>query len=290
METNLSALPRLGQPSWLHAWIKGAPPEPAADAAARDVLVVAYGLVRSLPTLVRTMASLQQYGPPKARLAVVAQCAPAECSGASALISRHGPQTLALVEARAGHSTTPRSVCADANASAPRAAQHAVYYTAHRALIALVDWNADAVVLWRLDTELRTPIDVRALAPWTHCHDCVHVPCMQHGTLLNDRFAYGSARAMRRFQTARVAHMQRHCEYGETAALTAARVAHLRVAFTRVCVVRVRADGYVPDVDQSAVLASIPARSWMKKISALSPALRCNATTKPTPQCTIASP
>ena len=179
-----------------------------------------------------------------------------------------------------------------ANASAERAsdaARHAVYFAAHRALEALVDWRADGVVLWRLDTELRTPVDVRALAPWAHCPDCVHVPCEQNGGYLNDRFAHGGADAMRRFQLARVALLRTRCDYGERCALAAARAARVRIAFTRTRVIRVRADGSVPDVDRAAVLNAIPARSWMKRINALSDALRCDAGAvrkgRPSPRC-----
>ena len=284
--------PRLGRPEWLHAWTARTPPAPTPDAAARDVLVVAYGLVRSLPTLARTLESLRRHGPPNARLAVVAQCAPSECTEAGALLRRQRPETLALVDARPVSELRPRAVCAEANASAEhalRTTRHAVYFEAHRALEAIVDWRADGVVLWRLDTELRTPIDVRALAPWAHCSDCVHVPCEQHGEWLNDRFAYGGADAMRRFQLARVARLRAHCDYGERCALAAARAARLRIAFTRTRVVRVRAEGSVPDVDRAAVLGTIPARSWMVRINALFAALRCNVTPvgEPSPQCAL---
>lgn len=292
--------PRLGRPAWLHAWAARTPAAPAPDAEARDVLVVAYGLVRSLPTLARTLASLRQHGPRNARLAVVAQCAPLECAGAGALLRRLEPDALALVDARPVAALGPRDVCvaaaaaAAANASASAehaldAPRHAAYFAAHRALEALVDWRADGIVLWRLDTELRTPVDVRALAPWAHCPDCVHVPCEQHGGYLNDRFAHGGADAMRRFQLARVALLRTRCDYGERCTLAAARAARVRIAFTRTRVVRVRADGSVPDVDRAAVFGTIPARSWMTRINALSDALRCNATPvgQPSPQCAL---
>ena len=67
------------------------------------------------------------------------------------------------------------------------------------------------------------------------------------------------------------------------------RAAWLRVAFTRTRVVRVRADGYVPDVDQAIVLGRIPARSWMRGINALSQTLRCDPAAEPTPRCECSS-
>jgi hypothetical protein len=272
-----------GAPRWLHAWAHAPAPAPAPEAWLGSVLVVAYGLVRSVPTLERTLASLSAHAPPGARLVVAAQCARAECAAAHALLNRSRPQSLTLTCGRVPPPT--RRACTAGNATALRGAQHAAYYSAHRALVALFDWDADAVVLWRLDTELVAPIDVRELAPWARCRDCVHVPCVQHGGVLNDRFAYGSAGAMRRFEMVRIARMEQHCEYGEEVALRAVRAAALRVAFTRTSVVRVRADGYVPDVDQAIVLGRIPARSWMHGINALSPTLRCDPATAPTPQC-----
>ena len=69
----LAALPRLAIPDWLHAWALGAPP---LDTASR-VLVVAYGLIRSMPMLKTTMTSLKQYMPNNAMLAVrVVACHP----------------------------------------------------------------------------------------------------------------------------------------------------------------------------------------------------------------------
>tara|TARA_B100002052_G_scaffold28660_1_gene22251 strand:+ start:41 stop:913 length:873 start_codon:yes stop_codon:yes gene_type:complete len=273
-----------GAPRWLYAWASAPAPEPGPEH--RDVLVVAYGLVRSVSTLERTMASFAEHAPRGARLSVAAQCARTECAAAYALLNRSRPQTLTLT-CRAPAPPPPRRVCAAVNASATRGAQHAAYYSAHRALVALLDWDADAVVLWRLDTELHAPIDVRALAPWAGCRDCVHVPWMQHGRMLNDRFSYGSAGAMLRYERALVAHMERRCAYGEEAALEAVRASRLRVAFTRARVVRVRADGYVPDVDQAIVLGRIPARSWMRAINTLSPQLRCRPHAAPSPLCTL---
>ena len=130
------------------------------------------------------------------------------------------------------------------------------------------------------------PIDLQAFRPWEHAHR-VHVPCQQNGNFINDRFAYGSASAMLAYQRARLLQLRKNCTYGEEATLAAMHAARIELAFSRVCVVRVRADGYVPDVDQAVMLGTIRARSWIHTINRLSPLLECNITASPSPLCTV---
>ena len=271
-----------GAPQWLDAW-RRTPAPTVLDKGQHDILVVAYGLVRSIPTLVRTMASLTRYGLHGARVFVVAQCAPSDYIAAHAVLN--GTDRLqGLVLTQNIQKLKPRRVCT--NMSQTRGINHARYYSAHRALIASIDWVADAVVLWRIDTELCAPIDLQAFRPWEHAHR-VHVPCQQNGNFINDRFAYGSASAMFAYQRARLLQLRKNCIYGEKATLAAMHAARIELAFSRVCVVRVRADGYVPDVDQAVMLGTIRARSWMHTINRLSPLLQCNITASPSPLCTV---
>ena len=75
-----------GAPQWLDAW-RRTPAPTVLDKGQHDILVVAYGLVRSIPTLVRTMASLTRYGLHGARVFVVAQCAPSDYIAAHAVLN-----------------------------------------------------------------------------------------------------------------------------------------------------------------------------------------------------------
>tara|TARA_B100000787_G_scaffold127966_1_gene96986 strand:+ start:116 stop:343 length:228 start_codon:yes stop_codon:yes gene_type:complete len=57
------------------------------------------------------------------------------------------------------------------------------------------------------------------------------------------------------------------------------RSLNLRIGFTRTRIVRVRADGYVPDIDKAASLGTIRPRGWMMSANNLSSELRCNERT-----------
>jgi|SaaInlV_125m_DNA_1040241.scaffolds.fasta_scaffold01647_5 hypothetical protein len=264
------ALPRLALPEWLHDWALRAPP-PAPNASVR-VLVVAFGLVRSLPMLETTLASLVRFAPADTTLVVRADV-PERLFG-EALVRRLQDLDLRTVNVTLFSARVPNGTLA-CNGSTQRAAEHSNELRAARLLKSVDDddaWDeAHVVVLWRLDTELVSPIEAPALPP-----DRVLLPYLQSGGQLNDRYLVGHVEVVRKLVERRASLLEAECVYGEPALVRLLRELRLRVGFTRTRIVRRRADLWIPDVDRAASLGSIPARSWMQKINTLSPELLCD--------------
>ena len=262
------ALPRLGMPEWLHLWSMRAPPPPKAPVR---VLIVAFGLVRSLPMLETTLASLARFAPANATLSVRADVPKDLMEAAHACLSRRvALRTLNTILFEA-HEAPPIHAC---NNSARRAIEHRNEREAAYLLKSVDDdeWvEADVAVLWRIDTQLISPIEAPALPVGR-----VLLPYLQSGGLLNDRYLVAHVATAQGLIDARAQLLENECVYGETAIVRLLRALDARVGFTRTRIVRVRNDGYVPDIDQAASLGTIRPRAWMRWANNLTAALRCN--------------
>ena len=271
----MEALPRLGLPQWLRLWALRAPPSPPPPKAPLRVLIVAFGLVRSLPMLETTLGSLARFAPANATLSVSADV-PKDLMGAAhaCLKRRVALRTLDTIffEAR---EAPPVHAC---NSSAKwRAIEHRNEREAAHLLKAVDDdeWlEADVAVLWRIDTELVSPIEAPALPVGR-----VLLPYLQSGGLLNDRYLVAHATTAQTLIDARAQLLENECVYGERALVRLLRELDMRVGFTRTRIVRVRADGFVPDIDKAASLGKIRPRAWMRWMNNLTSALRCNERT-----------
>tara|TARA_Y100000389_G_scaffold188800_1_gene211780 strand:+ start:7535 stop:9523 length:1989 start_codon:yes stop_codon:yes gene_type:complete len=273
-------LPRLALPEWLHHWALQSP-QPPQKASSR-VLVVAFGLVRSLPMLETTLASLVRFAPPNATLAVSADVPGHLMASARACLQLHAKLRAVGTILYEAHEAPPTHAC---GGDARRAMEHRNERQASR-LLKSVHWPnaadaadaADAaadvvvVVLWRLDTELVSPIEAPALPSGR-----VLVPYLQSGGLLNDRYLVATATTARQLIDARHDLLRTECVYGEPALVRLLRALDLEVGFTRTRIVRRRADLWIPDVDSVASLGTVRPRAWMQTANALSPALRCDA-------------
>ena len=264
-----AALPRLALPEWLHRWALRAPPPPPS--AALRVLIVAFGLIRSLPMLETTLGSLVRFAPPNATLMVRANVPQHLLESAQAYLKLHAKLHTINVIFYEVYEAPPIHSC---GGDAKRAIEHRNEREAAR-LLKLVDddeWDeAHVVVLWRIDTKLVSPIEVPALPAGR-----VLVPYLQNGGLLNDRYLVGSVATVRKLIDARATLLEAECVYGEPALVRLLSELNLKVGFTRTRIMRVRADGYVPDIDNVASLGTILPRAWMQKANALSPALVCD--------------
>ena len=175
------ALPRLGMPEWLQLWSMRAPPPPPK--ASLRVLIVAFGLVRSLPMLETTLASLARFAPANATLSVRADVPKDLMEATHASLKRRvALRTLntILFEAR---DSPPVHTC---NNNAKRAIDHRNEREAAYLLKSVDDdeWvEADVAVLWRIDTQLVSPVEAPALPVGR-----VLLPYLQNGGLLNDRY------------------------------------------------------------------------------------------------------
>jgi len=263
-----SALPQLALPPWLRAWA-ARPPEPRRDAG--RALVLAFGLVRSAAMLDATMASLERRAPPGAELAVCAYAGAPVFGAAHDRLNRTTLRlrSVALFDVRTRASGLP------CGGDARRAGEHRNERAAAELLLHVRprEWRGrPTVVLWRIDTELVSDIDV----PSAQSADLIAVPYLQSGGRLNDRFLVGDAHAVQRLVAARAALLGSECVYGETALVRLVRDLKLRVTFTRTRVVRRRADLFVPDVDKAASLGTVSARSWMQQINSITPTLACD--------------
>ena len=265
------ALPRLGMPEWLHLWSMRAPPPPKAPVR---VLIVAFGLVRSLPMLETTLASLARFAPANATLSVRADVPKDLMEAAHACLSRRvALRTLNTILFEA-HEAPPIHAC---NNSARRAIEHRNEREAAYLLKSVDDdeWvEADVAVLWRIDTQLISPIEAPALPVGR-----VLVPYLQNGGLLNDRYHVAHTETAQGLIDARAQLLENECVYGETALVRLLRALNVRVGFTRTRIVRMRADGFVPDIDKVASLGTIRPRLWMRSANNLTAALRCNQRT-----------
>ena len=265
----VEALPRLGMPEWLHQWSMRAPP-PAPKASLR-VLIVAFGLVRSLPMLETTLVSLARFAPANATLSVRADV-PKDLMEAThaCLRQRIALRTLNTILFEA-HDAPPVHTCND---SKKRAIEHRNEREAAYLLKSVDDdeWvEADVAVLWRIDTQLVSPVEALALPVGR-----VLVPHLQNGGLLNDRYLVAHTETAQGLIDARAQLLEKECVYGETALVRLLRALDLRVGFTRTRIVRVRGDGHVPDIDKAASLGTIRPRAWMRLANNLTAALRCN--------------
>ena len=275
MEPNsVEALPRLGLPEWLWLWALRAPPSPPPPKAPLRVLVVAFGLVRSLPMLETTLGSLARFAPANATLAVRADVPKDLMQAAHACLKRRvALRTLSTILFEA-HEAPPIHAC---NSSTRRAIEHRNEREAAYLLKSVddEDWaEADVAVLWRIDTELVSPIEAPSLPVGR-----VLLPYLQSGGLLNDRYLVAHATTAQALIDARAQLLENECVYGETALVRLLRTLNARVGFTRTRIARVRADGYVPDIDKAASLGKIRPRPWMRWANNLTAALRCNART-----------
>jgi len=273
METySVEALPRLGMPEWLHLWSMRAPLPPPK--ASLRVLIVAFGLVRSLPMLETTLASLARFAPANATLSVRADVPKDLMEAAHACLKRRvALRTLNTILFEA-HDASPVHTCND---SKKRAIEHRNEREAAYLLKSVDDdeWvEGDVAVLWRIDTQLVSPVEAPALPVGR-----VLVPYLQNGGLLNDRYLVAHATTAQALIDARAQLLENECVYGERALVRLLRTLNACVGFTRTRIVRVRADGYVPDIDKAASLGTIRPRAWMRSANNLTSALRCNART-----------
>ena len=246
MEPNgVEALPRLGLPEWLWSWALRTPPSPPPPKAPLRVLIVAFGLVRSLPMLETTLGSLAHFAPANATLAVRADVPKDLMQAAHACLKRRvALRTLSTIFFEA-HEAPPIHAC---NSSKKRAIEHRNEREAAHLLMAVDDddWvEADVAVLWRIDTELVSPIEAPALPVGR-----VLLPYLQSGGLLNDRYLVAHATTAQTLIDARAQLLENECVYGERALVRLLRTLNARVGFTRTRIVRVRADGLVPDIDK----------------------------------------
>ena len=266
---SVEALPRLGMPEWLHLWSMRAPPPPPK--ASLRVLIVAFGLVRSLPMLETTLASLTRFAPANATLSVRADVPKDLMEATHACLKRRvALRTLNTILFEA-HDASPVHACND---SKKRAIEHRNEYEAAYLLKSVDDdeWaEGNVAVLWRIDTQLVSPVEAPALPVGR-----VLVPCLQNGGLLNDRYLVAHTETAQRLINARSQLLENECVYGETALVRLLRALNARVGFTRTRIVRVRGDGYVPDIDKVASLGTIRPRAWMRWANNVTSELRCN--------------
>mgnify|MGYP006078440681 CR=1 FL=1 len=276
LHNNLTTtLPQLGLPCWLQRWASTAGREHEPKTRGSGVLIVAFGLIRSIPMLHMTMQSLETYAPVGARLTVRAFCRASEVAAVHARLNRTTLllQSIALFDVRT-HTTSPPTVghtpAPHPCAGAPNTIRlsHQNYLEASQLLLHLHDWSAGTVVVWRIDTELVSTIESVALMPWKYPRR-VYVPYLQSGGFLNDRFLLGHPYPIKLLLQARGALIASRCTFGEPSLMHVIQTLNLSVSFTRTRVVRRRQSLYVPDVDAAASLGEGLARSWMKNINRL---------------------
>lgn len=291
----------LGSPAWLCDWALSHTTS-VVDYGHQDILVVGFGLVRSVPALRSTLAKLHDV-PARARLRARVQVAHGEEEATLAefirvnatlrvetisittILKRPNPTRECanwLSKLAHRHATTTSSTWTPASALHVISAVN--YGMAHSGLAEVIG-DADVVILWRIDTKFVSPLHVGEAPQYPNR---IFVPWQQHGGYLNDRLVYGTSGAVRRFQEQRQRVLATNCTYGEPVALAAAIAAQVEIGFTRTNVVRVRADLFVPDVDK-AVLGRIRPRSWMTVINRLSLKVRCT-TVGTEPACVTTPP
>ena len=235
------------------------------DPRRRQVVVIAYGLVRSLAMLNDTLQSYQNNKPAKlGSLIVEADCRD-NCTITSSMLRAAGARHVRL-----HHSAPQSATIASFNTRACKTRTQQTnalnYFVAMQLLNAGIAHaaraHADAVVAWRVDTRLVAPIDVLRLAPWEHPRR-IFVSSEQGGIGLNDRFVIAdlaTAQAVTEHRLRYLENLARQnnskatCMYGERLLLRSVLKLNLSVGFTRTRVVRVRADLTVPDVDRALVL------------------------------------
>ena len=119
-----------------------------------------------------TMQSLETYAPEGARLTVRAFCRASEVAAVHTRLNRTTLplQSIALFDLRTHATSSPTlhharvpHPCAGAPLNIRLARRNEL--EAAQLLLHLHDWSADTVVVWRIDTELVSPIETGALMP-----------------------------------------------------------------------------------------------------------------------------
>ena len=264
----LTALPRLAIPDWLHAWALGTPP---LETASR-VLVVAYGLIRSMLMLKVTMTSLNRHMPNNAILAVRAiTCQSCDTAYVTRIFDELNMpvQELSVILFEKRYSISGQKC----KHNAQNAEKHRNYLEATRLLVSVDEmWkSADVAVLWRIDTELVSPVEVPALPVGR-----ILVPHLLNGGLVNDRYLVGTVATVKKLVNARSKLINAECVYGEETLVRLLYELGLNVSFTRTRIIRRLENLYVPDIDRVAFLGNMPARTWMMRANSLARTLVCN--------------
>lgn len=153
------------------------------------------------------------------------------------------------------------------------AEKHRNYLEATRLLVSVDEkWkSADVAVLWRIDTELVSPIESPALPVGR-----ILVPHLQNGGLVNDRYLVGAVATVKELVNARSKLINTECVYGEETLVRLLYKLRLNVSFTRTRIIRRRENLYVPDIDRVASLGNMPARTWMMRANSLARTFVCN--------------
>ena len=217
-----------------------------------------------------TMASLERAAPAGATLVIRADVPKDWLEAAHARLLRHSTPRIVSVILFESKATNGTLAC---DGDSRRSAE---YHNERNAALLLeavhTEWDAaDLAVIWRIDTELVSPIESPALPVGR-----VLVPFLQNGGLLNDRYLVGRVATIKTLIDARVALLDAECTYGEEALVRLLQQLNLSVSFTRTRIVRRRSDQWIPDIDRAASLGTIRPRGWMQAMNKLSPALRCN--------------
>ena len=114
-------------------------------------------------------------------------------------------------------------------------------------------------MVWRIDTELVSPIETLSLTPWKYPRR-IYVPYLQNGGQLNDRFLLGHPNAIASLIASRASLIASDCTFGEPAMIRLVKTLDLTVSFTRTRVVRRRFDLATTSVDAAATLGLVPPR------------------------------
>ena len=191
---------QLGMPKWLMNWTST---NQSSSSNEGDVLIICFGMIRSIQMLSHTLGSLEKYRPSNSRQGIVAYVKHYEhMQPATRVINTSSLsfEYVALVKLNKHYKN-----CSD-NHMYQREANRLPLFNA---------WNADAVVLWRIDTELVTPMDVYYMKPWLH-PERIYVPSVQNGNSVNDRFIYAHTSTLYRLQKERLKALDSSCSYGES--------------------------------------------------------------------------
>ena len=248
--------------------------------------VVGYGLVRSLAMLNVTLQSFENNSR-HADFVVAADCRE-NCSAATSMFRAAGARHVWLRHRTPASPTLAHFKHSCKNRLHQTNALHYLYamQLLGNGIEHAARARADAIVAWRVDTRLVTPIDAEQLGPWDHGR--IFTSPEQGGAGLFDRFLMADAETLRdvtRYRLNRLKNLTMHegwnmtCLYGEPLLLNAVVALNMTVGFTRTRVVRVRADLTVPDVDRALVLHEIPPRGWMKGMNRMPAGFNCTKTT-----------
>lgn len=252
------------------------------------VALLGFGLVRSDPMLVRTVASVQEHLvavlEPHHDVFVHAYCEQPLCSTTrtdeaigrlervrSLVVTTRFDKSLLLTSPACGPLNDSQAQC-QRNYIAASMSLRQAYEPAARG-------GYGAYVAWRLDTLLLSPPvhDFWHNTPWRQ-PGTLYVPALQSGGAVNDRFIYASAAAMKLYVTQREALLsdRRKCIFAEELTLAVIKRLGLTAALSRVRVVRLRWHLRAPDVDNASMGLGASARNWMVHIHRFSSKLICH--------------